>query len=148
VLDHQATIWNHDFPRGRAHVMLPVGAIGFEAMVLGDPTGLRDTATSVLGDEGFAIRWRDEWTADAKKGSVPGHSVLGWMAQRFHIDVQIVSGDPGHSLLRVRLRSLGFAFGGVVGLRRSQRMLLNVQSQMIQAFRLQRALVRAQQIAV
>lgn len=102
--------------------MLKVSTVGFQATTSCDPTVLRDTATAVLTDEGFTVSG-EEWTADATKGSIPRYVALGWMAQRFHVSVRIMSRESSQILLRVDRESLGFLGGGMIGSRRCAAML-------------------------
>jgi hypothetical protein len=103
-----------------------------EFLVNGDPSAARNAAIGILQARGFNINWSTEWAGEAVKGNTAGNLLLGALAEKFVVGLQVTSTPSGQSLIRFERRNSGW-MGGAIGARRVSNNMKALRDQFSQA---------------
>lgn len=94
-------------------------AINF--VVAGDVARAKTTAVQALEEKGFRLKWDDEWTATAEKGSKARTALLGGFSQYINLKLEVRSGQaPEQSVIRLIQGSKG-VMGGALGVAKTNK---------------------------
>lgn len=113
---------------------------GFDVVIEGDPAPVRQAAIDALGYRSFRFTWHDEWSALAERGSKVGNLLGGAIAQYFAIEVRIMAGQPGHTVVRFEQQNSGW-MGGAIGAARVKKNLTTLRDEFAGFFAQQNRLV-------
>jgi hypothetical protein len=102
-------------------------------VVNGDPARARATAEQALVARGFAVKWQDDWTGIAERGSKTGNLVAGALAQYLKVGVRLMSGEPGNTIVRIEKLSTGW-MGGAIGASRTTKNFTSLQTELSTTF--------------
>jgi hypothetical protein len=103
-----------------------------EFLVNGDPIVARNTAAGILQSRGFNINWSSDWAGVAVKGNTAANVLLGPLAEKFVVGIQVSSTGPGQSVIRFERRNSGW-IGGAIGARRVSNNMKALRDQFGQA---------------
>lgn len=92
----------------------------YEFTVIGDPARARQTASDALEARQFVMKWTDDWTAKAVKGTKVKAAFLGAWAHYMEVGVAVRSLDSGHSVIRLDSLTSGW-MGGLWGVRKTDK---------------------------
>jgi hypothetical protein len=86
----------------------------FDVIIAGDATHVRTAAVQALEARKFRFTWHDEWHALAERGSKVGNALGGGFAQYFAIEVAVMVGQAGQTIVRFTQGNTGW-MGGALG---------------------------------
>ena len=100
------------------------------------PDEAREAAVAELTRLGFTVAFTDAWHGVAERGSKGMNVAFGAMAQYFRIDVHLLVGPGGETLIRlIRAKTGYFTGGGLVGKSRTATTFRQVVYDLEQGFR-------------
>ena len=109
---------------------------GYSFSVSRDPAPARDIVYGVLEEQGFTVRHKDEWSADAERGSLGMTVILGAFAGKKgrHIKLHI-SCQPGveETVIALTRGTIGIA-GGLISVIQADRIYTGIYNAIRTAF--------------
>jgi len=102
-------------------------------LVVGDPVRARATIEEELVARKFKVKWIDDWTAVAERGSKVANALAGALAQYFKVGVRLMSEQPGETTVRIERQSSGW-MGGAIGASRTTKNLKTLRSELEATF--------------
>jgi hypothetical protein len=115
----------------------------FDVIVTGDPAHVRAAAFQALEARKFRFTWLSEWSAIAERGNAVGNALAGALAPYYSIDVAIMAGHPGQTIVRFSQSNSGWA-GGLVGVSKVKKNFEALRTELVGAFQQQGTLVGVQ----
>jgi hypothetical protein len=115
----------------------------FDVIINGDPAHVRDMAVQALQARKFRFTWHNEWSALAERGSKVGNALGGAMAQYFAIELAVMTGQPGQSIVRFTQGNTGW-IGGAIGASRVKKNYATLRDEFAGFFHAQGTLVGVQ----
>lgn len=98
-----------------------------------DAPAARDRAAQELAARGFTVKWNDEWSATASKGSQVANAFLGVLAQYLKFGLRVMAGEAEVTVVRFEKLSSGW-MGGYLGMRKTDKQLKSVRDDFARAF--------------
>ena len=98
-----------------------------------DAAAARDRAAHELSARGFTVKWDDDWSATAAKGSRVANLMLGGFAQRIEFGLRVMAVDAEVTVVRFEKRSSGWV-GGYLGVRKTEKQLKSVRDDFARVF--------------
>jgi hypothetical protein len=105
----------------------------FDFLVIGDPVRARATIEEALVARKFKVKWSDDWTATAERGSKVANALAGALAQYFKVGVHLMSDQPGETTVRIERQSSGW-LGGAIGASRTTKNLKALRTELETTF--------------
>jgi hypothetical protein len=105
----------------------------FDFLVVGDPVKARATIEEALVARKFKVKWSDDWTATAERGSKLANAIAGAFAQYFKVGVRLMSAEPGETTVRIERQSSGL-MGGAIGASRTTKNMTALRTELESTF--------------
>ena len=109
---------------------------GHRFVVSGDPVAARNTVYNVLINQGFTLKYLDEWSAKAQRGSSGVSVALGALAGTSgrHIKLNITCQSAPDGFVITLAQGTSGISGGVIGMAQAERLYTDVYNTVGTAF--------------
>lgn len=98
----------------------------YEFVVTGDPAVAKQTAVNALEAQQFVMRWDQDWSGRAIRGTKLKATLLGALAPYIEIGINVMALDVGVSAIRLDQLTSGW-FSGVFGVRKTDKAFATVR---------------------
>lgn len=105
----------------------------FEIAVALDPTAVREATHRQLEGHKFRLVWTDEWHAVAERGSTAGAFFGGVMTPHYKLDVQLMTGPDGSTIVRLSRDARTFT-GSLTARMRVDKEIQHVSEELVAGF--------------